>query len=480
MPTLGLHNLDLKKLNIQELQLLSRTLDCGFTGTNKASLCETLFEKLNAMSEGVVAAQSSNPVVDALGEFKDEIIAQVKFASEESMHSIIDFIQDKVVKSLHTKSAHKDSDGSIESEKSAHKDSDAEEEEEEESEECDDDECVDDECVDEDECISFNVQWYVIDKNKTHSIDLVMKQTATVAALQLILMNRFGVHPNEMCLELANETGHNLAVLSRGSLVENGVENGSTVLFGLVGFDDDDDDDSVINEPVPFDIFVKWDKNSKVSVFKETTVEDLQAVLLDKGLDGGLEFAGKRLEADQTLQFYGIQRNKTLNLVKALKGGGGKATVKKDILKKVAQLKGGAVPGPITDDEMVKAMQDSRKTLGTTSITFDTLIGACNADQIKEMLEFCNHNKTPNDKKFMMFHEFLGEVRSIQKGLGHFEYALDHAKDVVYNAFLLKFVKKNGSLSMQDVVKELEILLRVMPKSSGSNSNKNNNNDMKD
>ena len=71
---LSLNNLDLKKLNTNELELMSHALKCEYRGTNKSRLITGIFQKLNEMNQenqDEAAATSSIPQV--LEEIKDKI-----------------------------------------------------------------------------------------------------------------------------------------------------------------------------------------------------------------------------------------------------------------------------------------------------------------------------------------------------------------------------------------------------------------------
>jgi hypothetical protein len=373
------------------------------------------------------------PVLEAVNGAKTEILDAIQKISDKA-----NLVPDKKSES---------SEEEVEEEEEEEEEEQEEEEEEEQSEQ-----------DEEDDSISFNVEWYASDKKQSYVIGLEMKKTDTVSSLQLVLMNRFGVHPNEMRLELADDTVDELRMLLAGSLMDNGVSNCCTVLFGLVGFDDDD---SVTNEPIAFPIFVKWDKNKCVQVFKTSTVADLQAVLCDKGLFGSLEFGGKRLENGQTMMDYNIQRNKTLNLVKNLHGGGKKA-VKKDLLKKVAQLKGeNPLGGPITDEELLKACQVSTKVMKIKSVKFQEYFSALPLKVMTDIIEYLKHDKAHHRVKLESLHEFLPDVKTILAGASHFEAVADHMKEVVSNSVILNFTSADGTLDAKKVATELDVYVKL-------------------
>ena len=135
--------------------------------------------------------------------------------------------------------------------------------------------------------------------------------------------------------------------------------------------------------------------------------------------------------------------------------------MKQGNLKKVAQLKGIKPLGEIEDQDMLKACQDARKVLSMKTVDFDKMLSCMSEVEVKDMLDFCIHNKTNNDKKLTMLHDFTSECRSIQKGIGHLEFAIDHTKEMVQNATILKFTRPDGDWRLQDIIKELEVVSRI-------------------
>ena len=144
-----------------------------------------------------------------------------------------------------------------------------------------------------------------------------------------------------------------------------------------------------------------------------------------------------------------------------IRGHGGVGKVKKDNLKKVAQLKGIKPSGEIEDQDMLKACQDARKVLSMKTVDFDKMLSCMSDVEVNDVLDFCIHKKTNSDKKLSMLHEFSSECRNIQKGIGHLEFAIDHTKEMVQNAIILKFTRVDGDLKMQDIIQELEVIYRI-------------------
>ena len=368
---LGLEQIDLKKLNTNELKLICSRLGIRAGGIDKSSLMKAFFDRLNnpdAVSAASSIESPNTPVLAALAQFKTEIIDAV-YEARTVFEEQSDEIQDSIIKLKKALTEKQVPDKKSATEQVPDNESNGEEEEEEEEEQ-------------EEE--------------------------------------------------------------------EEEEEVGSEDSFGT-------------KEDIQIKVvLINGDDKTKVKLWHHSTVGEVKALALgDEWMNYDAFYESKKMHNEQRLSKHKVCDKAKIFLIPRIPGGGKKG-VKKDLLRKVAQLKGeNPLNGPITDEELLKACQVSTKVMKIKSVKFQEYFSALPLKVMTDIIEYLKHDKAHHRVKLESLHEFLPDVKSILAGASHFEAVADHMKEVVSNSIILNFTSLDGTLDVKKVATELEVYHKV-------------------